>query len=52
MTGWSFQTVENQHFKDFMVHVRPNFELPSKLLLLFLAFVPVDMSMQLISVSF
>ena len=26
MTGWSFATVENPHFVDFMQHVRPNFE--------------------------
>lgn len=30
MTGWSFATVENPHFVDFMQHVRPSFELPSK----------------------
>ena len=29
MNGWSFCTVENPCFKDFMSHVRPNFELPS-----------------------
>ena len=30
MTGWSFSTVENPQFVDFMKNVRPNFELPSK----------------------
>ncbi|DBA96876.1 TPA: hypothetical protein ACH3X3_013031 [Trebouxia sp. C0006] len=29
MTGWSFQTIKNPQFIDFMAHVRPNFELPS-----------------------
>ncbi|DBB03950.1 TPA: hypothetical protein ACH3X1_013023 [Trebouxia sp. C0004] len=29
MTGWSFQTIENPQFIDFMAHVRPTFELPS-----------------------
>ncbi|DBA78737.1 TPA: hypothetical protein ACH3X1_008647 [Trebouxia sp. C0004] len=32
MTGWSFQTVENPHFVDFMAHVRPNFSLPSMII--------------------
>ena len=31
MTGWSFATVENPHFASFISHVRPNFELPSRL---------------------
>ena len=30
-SGWSFRTVENPEFKNFMAHVRPNYELPSKL---------------------
>ena len=30
MTGWSFSTVENPQFVDFMKNVRGNFELPSK----------------------
>ncbi|DBA87996.1 TPA: hypothetical protein ACH3X1_004978 [Trebouxia sp. C0004] len=29
MTGWSFMVVENKHFKTFMQHVQPNFELLS-----------------------
>jgi len=29
MTGWSFMAVENEHFRTFMQHVRPNFVLPS-----------------------
>ena len=28
--GWSFRTVENHEFKNFMAHVRPNYQLPSK----------------------
>jgi len=31
MTGWSFKTIENPQFIDFMAHVRPNSELPSEI---------------------
>ena len=34
MAGWAFRTVENPQLVDFMAHVRPNFELPSKRLVL------------------
>ncbi|DBA98864.1 TPA: hypothetical protein ACH3X1_014622 [Trebouxia sp. C0004] len=30
MNGWCFCSVESPEFKNFMAHVRPNFELPSK----------------------
>ncbi|DBB03110.1 TPA: hypothetical protein ACH3X1_013420 [Trebouxia sp. C0004] len=33
MNGWSFCSVESPEFKDFMAHVRPNFELPSAYML-------------------
>ena len=37
MAGWPFRTVETPEFVSFMSNVRPNYQLPSKLLASYLA---------------